>query len=508
MSVKNMTHEGEASNSFPRDAAGSPEAKMTETLTLNSGDTFELRAEMICKSIGNAKVKMYGYNASVPGPTLKVKQGSEITVNFTNALDLETTVHWHGLRLDNRFDGVPEGSKHQGMQAPISVGDTFSYRLRFPDPGMYWYHPHIREDYTQELGLYGNILVVPNDPHYWSPVNREYALMLDDILIEDGKIAAFSQTTSTHTAMGRFGNIMLVNGETSITLTAKKGEVVRLYLTNAANVRIFNLRIPGTQLKLVGGDSGRIERETFVDEVMLAPSERAIVEVFFPEAGTFKLKHHTPDKTYPLGTIKVSDEAIETSCQETFETLRHNTEFIDERTKLVIDVEREPDKTLTLIGEMSGMNHNDHQHDTHQHNAHQHGTHRVESIEWEDTMNAHNRVTTPETLHWKIVNQEGTANHDIQWTFKQGERIKVRIVNTLHSDHPMQHPMHFHGQRFLILKRDGVPNDNLAWKDTVLLRAGETVDILVDMSNRGTWMAHCHIAEHSEGGMMFHFDVE
>ena len=134
--------------------------------------------------------------------------------------------------------------------------------------------------------------------------------------------------------------------------------------------------------------------------------------------------------------------------------------------------------------------------------------HAVEPIEWEDTMALHNRLMSPESMRWKLVDREtGAANHDIHWAFRLGERVKIRIVNEPHSDHPMQHPIHFHGQRFLVLTRDGVPNENLCWKDTALLRSGETVDLLLDASNPGAWMAHCHIAEHLESGMMFTFHV-
>src|ERR671933_2406605 len=101
------------------------------------------------------------------------------------------------------------------MQAPIPPGGSFAYKLRFPDPGVYWYHPHDREDYTQELGMYGNIIVAPTDPEYWVPVNRELVLVLDDILLKGEKIAPFSQTESNRTAMGRYGNVMLVNGQTA-----------------------------------------------------------------------------------------------------------------------------------------------------------------------------------------------------------------------------------------------------------------------------------------------------
>ena len=168
---------------FPTDTAGLPDATGTQTVELGDGGRLELRAGPVRKRLGEAAVRMLAYNGSIPGPTLRVAQGAEVTVDFTNAADVETTVHWHGLRLDNRYDGVPHG-EHRGMQAPIPVGGGFAYRLRFPDPGVYWYHPHVREDYTQELGLYGNILVAPRDPGYWAPVNRELVLVLDDVLLK------------------------------------------------------------------------------------------------------------------------------------------------------------------------------------------------------------------------------------------------------------------------------------------------------------------------------------
>jgi len=167
---------------FSADTSRLPDSTTTELVELSDGASFDLEARPVRKRLGDAVVRMLAYNGSIPGPTLKVAQGSEVTINFTNQADVETTVHWHGLRLDHRFDGVPEG-RHQGMQPPIQVGGTFAYTLRFPDPGIYWYHPHVREDYTQELGLYGNIIVTPTDPEYWSPVNRELPLVLDDILL-------------------------------------------------------------------------------------------------------------------------------------------------------------------------------------------------------------------------------------------------------------------------------------------------------------------------------------
>lgn len=93
----------------------------------------------------------------------------------------------------------------------MGPGETYTYDLRFPDPGIFWYHPHVPQDYGQEQGLYGAILVEPIEPGYWAPVVRELPLVLDDILIEDGDVSSFDTHKSDHTLMGRFGSVMLAN---------------------------------------------------------------------------------------------------------------------------------------------------------------------------------------------------------------------------------------------------------------------------------------------------------
>src|SRR3989344_2602467 len=131
---------------FSRDIAGAGEVKSSE---------------IVKKNIAGREVKMLAYNGSIPGPVLKVQKGAEVTINFTNKTDVDTTIHSHGVRLDSQYDGVPDVS-----QKPIHPGESFTYKVRFPDEGIFWYHPHIREDYAQELGLYGNYLVVPNQKNY------------------------------------------------------------------------------------------------------------------------------------------------------------------------------------------------------------------------------------------------------------------------------------------------------------------------------------------------------
>ena len=559
---ENHTHHEGHADTFPTETDGLLQAAAPEIVELDDGDVFELRIGPVAKRIGDATVRMLAYNGSIPGPVLRVREGSKLEVRVENDGDLEGTVHWHGLRLENRYDGTHE------TQAPIPVGGTFSYRLDFLDPGVYWYHPHIREDYGQELGQYGNIVVEPADEGYWPPVHRELVVTLDDVLIEDGKIAPFSRSETTFAAMGRFGNTLLVGSETDPVFTAARGEIVRLYLTNTANTRVFDVALPGARLKLVGGDSGRVEQEELVESVLLAPSERVVVDVHFERAGQLTLEHRTPERTYSLATFEVGEEPASPPLGERFGELRKNAEWAAERERLARFLGAPPDKTLAFVAEMEmevpegasfvcpmhpevvseapgrcpkcGMKlvadtlvaasdaheHHDqhehheqhehahheaaHDHAHHDHGEHQHGHDDAGGIEWEDDMVELNRLTTPENMRWQLVDRDtGAINHAIDWTFTVGDRVKLRLVNEMDSDHPMHHPFHVHGAgRFVVLSRDGVPERNLVWKDTVLVRTGETVDILLDVTNPGRWMAHCHIAEHHESGMMLSFDVK
>lgn len=113
---------------------------------------------------------------------------------------------------------------------------------------------------------------------------------------------------------------------------------------------------------------------------------------------------------------------------------------------------------------------------------------------------------TSADVQW-ILEDPGTGrrNMDIKWEFAVGSVARIRISNLRETLHGMQHPIHFHGQRFLVLAQNGVRNVNLAWKDTFLLPSGTTADILLEISNPGSWMAHCHVAEHMGSGMMMNF---
>jgi len=401
------------------------------------------------------------------------------------------------------------------------------------------------------MGLHGNILVVPADPGYWPPAHRELVLTLDDVLIEDGQVAPFHREHATYSAMGRFGNHMLVGGEPEIDLSAKTGEIVRFYLTNTANTRVFNFAVRGARMKLVGGDSGRCEREELVESVILAPSERIVVDVLFDTPGEAVLEHRTPERTYRLGSVHVAAEPAEPVLSDWFERLRTDPEMTAQRTRIAPYLAAEPDKTLELTVEMdfeapdgatqyvcpmhpevvsdepgkcpkcamklmptSGTSAPSPEHhaepESHEHPAGEAHDHAAGGIEWEDDMVEVNRTTTPANTRWMLVDRAtGAVGHDIEWRFRVGDQVKIRVVNEMDSDHPMHHPFHIHGAgRFLVLSRDGVVEPNLVWTDTVFITTGQVVDLLLDVTHPGRWMAHCHIAEHHESGMMLNFDVE
>jgi FtsP/CotA-like multicopper oxidase with cupredoxin domain len=496
------------------DISSIPFARPRRIVSLPDGGTLDLTAGFVRKNVEGRELVMLAFNRQIPGPLIHVRKSSTIFVNFTNDSPLPATVHWHGLRLDNRFDGVPGVT-----QDAVQPGESFRYQIHFPDPGIYWYHPHHREDVAQELGLAGNMLVDPLAEDYYNPVDMEEVVMLDDLLLGPDDLVAFGEASANYMLMGRFGNVFLTNGEPEYGLEVEAGDVVRFHFTNVSNTRTFNISFrstadpgaPPLPIKVIGSDVGRFERESLVESVTLATAERYTVEVLFPEGGAWSLVNHVQginhrqglflEERVELGQVAVSGEAGH-GHEDEFAALRTHDAVVADIDRYRRDFGRAPDRELVLTLEVDSL------------------PMAIEQsmnldwvyfnpVEWSGTMPVMNWATSGAEVSWLLRDpRTGAENDDIDWNFKVGDVVKIRITNDRAAFHAMQHPLHIHGQRFLVLEQNGVANENMVWKDTVLLPAGSTTDILLELSNPGRWMVHCHIAEHLESGMKFVLEVE
>jgi FtsP/CotA-like multicopper oxidase with cupredoxin domain len=448
---------------------------------------------------------MYAFNGQIPGPMLWVERGTSVQVRFINRLDQPSTIHWHGLRHDFRMDGVPEMS-----QSPVPAGDSFDYTLRFPDAGLYWYHPHVREEMQQDLGLSGNIVV--RGMIGLPAVEREEILLLDDILIGDGGVVPYGSDAVTHALMGRFGNVFLVNGEPRWHGAARPGETVRLWFTNAANTRTFNLSMANATMTLVAADLGPFDTPTEVESVVLAPAERYAVDVTLHGEGPWALVNRVRAIDHLFGRFVQQEDTLALMMAEPPAARMRESEkafsaagsapsgaapafslsrFLAATPDFIFEFGLRTRNLPFVTQRMMLLD-----------SAYFH------PVEWSGTMPMMNWATTSRQADWFVRDAvTGLENAAASFTVPRGEQRVLRLVNLRNSIHAMQHPVHLHGQRFLVLAVNGVAPTARAWKDTVLLPAGATVDILVEFSNPGHWMLHCHIAEHMESGMMTHFVV-
>lgn len=499
-------HAHDAAAGVHNAAAEVPTAGDREHVKFSQGEVFDLESGFVRRTIGGRDLLMYGFNGQHPGPLLDVQQDSEITVRFTNRTDLPSAIHWHGLRLDVQFDGVPHMTQH-----PVQKGESFTYQIRFPDPGVFWFHPHHREDIAMDLGLFANIIVRSPREDYFNPVNREEFLMLDDLLLDDHGVVPYGEQSANFMLMGRFGNTFLINGEIDYSLDVQRGETVRFFVTNASSTRTYNMSLGDTKLKLVGSDVGKFEREEWVDNVVIGPAERYIVEAHFDQAGTIAIENrvqainHLMGTFFPevdtLGIIHITPEPAEPNLGARFDALREHEDVIADIDRYRSAFDRPIDHHLTARLEVENLPPVIYQMMRFE-NVY------VNPVEWSGTMPMMNWATTGEEVRWILEDPEtGKQNMDIDWQFEVGDVVKIRLKNDRNAFHAMQHPIHIHGQRFLVLERDGVPVPNLVWKDTMILPPGTTADILLELSNPGNWMVHCHIAEHIDSGMMLMFDV-
>ena len=395
---------------------------------------------------------MMTYNGQFPGPLLEANVGDTVIVDFINGLNEPTTIHWHGLRIPAEMDGNPR------IQEPVPPGGTFRYEFVVPDAGFYWYHPHVRAHEQVERGLYGTLIVRdPAEPR----LNTERTIVLDDLLLtESGELSSFG--TGGMTGMhGRLGNVLVGNGDAgaepaSGEFAATPGSVELWRLVNTSNARTFSVSVDGgAQWRVVGVDGGRVEPYV-TDRIQLAVGQRYDLEVVHDSNTSADLIAH-------VLTLDESENVVEVPLPVylvNVEGERIDDDPVDWPQPEVI--ERDVDREIRI--ELDGQNVN--------------GT-----VEW--TLN-------------------GVADGDEPlFTFERGETVRITFENLAGPEHPF----HLHGQFFEIVDRGTTETSQPGRKDTVLIPGQSTVEVIAYMDNPGSWMAHCHILEHAELGMMSHFLV-
>lgn len=501
-----MKQEAEAPPLTPMDRStgGLEEAQPTQRVDLSDGDSFELTASYVKHDPGTGEeIRMMAYNGQIPGPELHLPQGAEVDVTFTNDLDQPTTVHWHGLRLDNPNDGVPNLT-----QQPVQPGESFEYTIEVPDAGVFWYHPHVRTDVQKELGLYGAIVVDPpkEDTERYPD---ESVLHLDDMRLVDGDVPDVYEEAVTYADSGRWGNQPFVNGTAEADVEVAPGERHRLHLINPSNARTWRLNFQGfaTVEKVAAGPS-YLEQPREIHGLRLGPAERATVDVEVDAESSARIVDEAT--TWTLATVTSSFEALGQSVvvQEA-PSGPHERAQAEDREGFLAE---EPDHTehLRMLRNETmpaDPNASDDGHGGHDHSAPDPPAGEV------------NAQPTDRELAWQLVDVP-TGEVQPRYQYEVGDVVEF-TVDIVHEhggggDHaahsPVPHTVHLHGQRFMVSDYGGEDPEERVWKDTVLandpVRDYQSVTIQVEMSNPGTWLIHCHISEHSEAGMTAVVEVE
>ena len=379
----------------------------------------------------NIITNVFSYNNQIPGPIIFGNVGDVIPIKVKNNLDEPTTIHWHGLQIENIADGVP-----QVTQEPIYPGESFTYDVELRNSGLYWYHSHVDASKQVESGLQGVIMVRgENEPE----VNDEAILVLDDALL-----GTDNQFRELH---GRFGNIMLVNGKVNPDINLKGG-LVRLRLVNTANARSFNLNFENELITVIGEDIGRIESYD-VSTLTIHPGERYDILLKIDTEENLILSHFTSRGATSLATLNFDEPG---NIMEFEDGYKFNLPFS------IGDIQdRVPDLNVELSGFVN---------------------------DYRELIWSINRKYFPDTTEIFNVNE--------------GDIVKIRVKNT----QGQPHPMHLHGQKFVVLSKNGILQKNLGWKDTVMIGSNEVVDIVFIAEEKGDWVFHCHILEHAEAGML------
>jgi FtsP/CotA-like multicopper oxidase with cupredoxin domain len=433
---------------------------------------LELVAQSSRGTLPDGPAELLTYNGRSPGPLLEVNAGDEVRLRLHNRLDQPTNLHFHGLHIpptgtgDNVFLTVPPGGSTE-----------YAFRLAKDHPaGLFYVHPHHHgHSADQVFGGLGGALVVRGDLDRIPEVAaaRESVLVLKDYASSSGQDSAMGMGRM----LGREGSLLTVNGEINPELPIPSGGLLRLRLLNASNARIYRLALEGHPLVLIATDGGGIGTPEPLEELVLAPGERADVLVQGNQApGSYRLLNLPYQRSGHLGMAAAEERP------RTLATLRYAGAVapLPLPTSLIsVPAQPQPERTRRFVmahamgmGGMGGMGH---------------------------AMGGMGAGGMSGMGMGFQINGQAFEPDRVDTRVRLGSTEDWLIVN----DDVMDHPFHLHVNPFQVISRNGQPESQRRWKDTVLVKAGEEVRLRVTFRDfPGRTVYHCHNLDHEDLGLM------
>jgi FtsP/CotA-like multicopper oxidase with cupredoxin domain len=385
----------------------------------------------------------------VPGPELRFRQGERLRIEVQNDLPVDTTVHWHGLRLPNAMDGVPHVT-----QPPIAAkGGRFTYEFDLPDAGTFWYHPHLGSPEQVARGLYGALIVEEREP---PAVDRDLVWVLSDWRLDrEARIVENFGNPMDASHAGRIGNTVTVNGAIQDSFAVRAGERIRLRLVNASNARIYGLEFEGHEPRIIALDGHGVAPQ-WDARVVLGPGMRA--DLILDCAGEPGSTHRLIDRFYRQRAYELLK--IQYGSDKPLRQSSTSVPRLANNPVAVPDIAKAEKHRIVFGGGMMGALPSQREH---------------RGLFW--------------TVNGKPVPEH--AHHEPLLHLRLNRSYLVEFVNQT----SWHHPIHLHGHVFRVLGKDH-------WADSVLLDPDSRAEIAFVADNPGDWMLHCHVLEHQASGMM------
>mgnify|MGYP001820406160 FL=1 len=422
---------------------------------------------------GQPETAVWAYDGSVPGPTLHLRQGESIEAQLINQLPQPTTIHWHGLRIDNSMDGVA------GLTQPaVQPGKTYSYRFAPPDAGTFWYHPHYRTWEQLARGLYGVLIVQEASP---PAVDQDLIVVFDDWRIgENGQIdeASFDSMHDISHA-GRLGNILTLNGKFSQDFEVLSGQRLRLRLLNAATARVVSVRFADHAPLVIALDGQPVSRPFAPrgNTILLAPAQRAdlILDCDGEPGQTSSIEVDVGRETLVAGRLVYGKKRRQrANTLSEFPVLPANP--------MPTDINPDDASPVDLV--MTGG----------ARAPFPSAVYQGENLSIRELVRRHKKA-------WAFNGVVGFPDKPLA-VFANGKTAVIKMVNRT----AWPHAMHFHGHHVREIQhsaREPSPH----WRDTIFMRPDETVTVAFNAHNPGRWMLHCHMLGHQRGGMSTWYEV-